>query len=84
LEEKQLLWTDMYDKYGIPIQCAESDVAVACNMRFAHGRKLALLNDGKKRELGVKLGSLSFEREETMDGRQQIMRDEASNNNSRS
>jgi hypothetical protein len=67
LEEKQL-WTDAYDNFGIPIQWASGDVAVFCNMRFAHGRPGVELLPGEKRELGVMLGGL-FERQETREGK---------------
>ena len=65
--EKQL-WTDLYDQFGIPIKWAEGDVAVVCNMRFAHGRPGIELLPGEKRELGVMLGPL-FERQETKEGK---------------
>lgn len=67
LEEKQL-WTDAYDTFGIPIEWAAGDVAVFCNMRFAHGRPGVELLPGEKRELGVMLGGL-FERQETREGK---------------
>ena len=67
LEEKQL-WTDIYDNFGIPIEWAPGDVAVFCNMRFAHGRPGIALLPGEKRELGVMLGPL-FERQETKQGK---------------
>jgi len=62
-QEKQL-WTDIYDTYGIPIQWSAGDVAVVCNLRFAHGRPAIELLPGEKREIGVMLGKL-FERQET-------------------
>lgn len=65
LAEKQL-WTDTYDQFGIPIQWMPGDVAVVCNMRFAHGRPGIELLPGEKRELGVMLGPL-FPRIETKD-----------------
>jgi hypothetical protein len=55
LEEKQL-WTDAYDKFGIPLPWSKGDVAVIDNMRFAHGRPGIHLLPGEKRELGVMLG----------------------------
>ena len=67
LEEKQL-WTDIYDFFGIPIMWSPGDVAVVCNMRFAHGRPGIELLSGEKRELGVMLGPL-FERQETVEGK---------------
>jgi hypothetical protein len=67
LEEKQL-WTDTYDHFGIPIAWQPGDVAVVCNMRFAHGRPGIELLPGEKRELGVMLGPL-FERQETREDR---------------
>ena len=67
IEEKQL-WTDIYDYYGIPIMWQPGDVAVVCNMRFAHGRPGIELLPGEKRELGVMLGPL-FERQETREGK---------------
>jgi hypothetical protein len=67
LEEKQL-WTDSYDNFGIPIAWQPGDVAVFCNMRFAHGRPGIELLPGEKRELGVMLGPL-FERQETIEGK---------------
>ena len=67
LEEKQE-WTDAYDAFGIPIPWNNGDVAVVCNMRFAHGRPGIHLLPGEKRELGVMLGPL-FERQETKPGK---------------
>jgi len=64
LEEKQK-WTDAYDRFGIPVRWRDGDVAVLCNMRFAHGRPGIELLPGEKRELGVMLGPL-FERQETI------------------
>jgi Taurine catabolism dioxygenase TauD, TfdA family len=66
-QEKQL-WTDCYDNFGIPIAWSPGDVAVLCNMRFAHGRPGIELLPGEKRELGVMLGRL-FERQETKEGK---------------
>jgi hypothetical protein len=63
LQEKQE-WTDAYDLFGIPIPWQAGDVAVLCNMRFAHGRPGIELLSGEKRELGVMLGRF-FERMET-------------------
>eukprot|EP00545_Synedropsis_sp_CCMP1620_P009566 CAMPEP_0119032870 /NCGR_PEP_ID=MMETSP1176-20130426/42270_1 /TAXON_ID=265551 /ORGANISM="Synedropsis recta cf, Strain CCMP1620" /LENGTH=377 /DNA_ID=CAMNT_0006989289 /DNA_START=542 /DNA_END=1675 /DNA_ORIENTATION=+ len=63
LAEKQE-WTDAYDTFGIPLAWQPGDVAVLCNMRFAHGRPGMKLRLGEKRELGVMLGPL-FERMET-------------------
>jgi len=54
-EEKQL-WTDAYDKFGVPLPWKEGDVAVFDNMLFAHGRPGINLLPGEKRELGVVLG----------------------------
>ena len=67
LEEKQL-WTDAYDNFGIPLAWQPGDVAVVCNMRFAHGRPGVELLPGERRELGVMLGRL-FERKETLEGK---------------
>lgn len=67
LEEKQE-WTDVYDTFGIPIPWNSGDVAVVCNMRFAHGRPAIELLPGEKRELGVMLGPF-FERQETKPGK---------------
>lgn len=67
LEEKQA-WTDAYDLFGIPIPWQPGDLAVLCNLRFAHGRPGIHLLPGEKRELGVMLGPL-FERQETMEGK---------------
>ena len=55
LEEKQL-WTDAYDKFGVPLPWKKGDVAVLDNMRFAHGRPGMHLLPGEQRELGVMLG----------------------------
>ena len=55
LEEKQL-WTDTYDNFGIPLRWQVGDVAVLCNMRYAHGRPGVFLQPGEQRELGVMLG----------------------------
>jgi hypothetical protein len=67
LEEKQE-WVDSYDRFGIPIPWQAGDVAVVCNMRFAHGRPGIHLLPGEKRELGVMLGPL-FKRQETREGK---------------
>lgn len=67
LEEKQE-WTDAYDEFGIPLAWQPGDVAVFCNMRFAHGRPGIVLQPGEKRELGVMLGPF-FERMETVQGK---------------
>jgi hypothetical protein len=67
LEEKQA-WTDAYDMFGIPIPWQAGDVAVLCNLRYAHGRPGIQLLPEEKRELGVMLGSL-FERQETKEGK---------------
>jgi hypothetical protein len=67
MEEKQL-WTDVYDHFGIPIEWQAGDVAVVCNLRYAHGRPGIELLPGEKRELGVMLGGL-FERQETREGK---------------
>jgi hypothetical protein len=67
LEEKQE-WVDSYDRFGIPIAWQAGDVAVVCNMRFAHGRPGIHLLPGEKRELGVMMGPL-FERQETREGK---------------
>ena len=67
LEEKQL-WTDVYDKFGIPLAWQPGDVAVLCNMRYAHGRPGISLQEGEQRELGVMLGEF-FERQETQEGK---------------
>jgi len=48
----------IYDRFGIPIRWQDGDVAVVCNMRFAHGRPGVHLLPGEKRELGVMLGPL--------------------------
>eukprot|EP00977_Amphora_coffeiformis_P003815 scaffold765_cov160-Amphora_coffeaeformis.AAC.16 len=55
LEEKQL-WTDTYDNFGIPLRWQDGDVAVLCNMRYAHGRPGVHLQPDEQRELGVMLG----------------------------
>ena len=55
LAEKQL-WTDHYDAFGIPLRWQAGDVAVLCNMRFAHGRPGVHLEPGEERDLGVMLG----------------------------
>ena len=67
LEEKQE-WTDIYDQFGIPLVWKPGDVAVLCNMRFAHGRPGIELQEGEQRELGVMLGPF-FERMETVEGK---------------
>ena len=67
LQEKQL-WTDIYDYFGVPIIWSPGDVAIVCNMRFAHGRPGIDLLPGEQRELGVMLGPL-FERQETKEGK---------------
>ena len=67
LEEKQE-WTDCYDRFGIPIRWNAGDVAMLCNMRFAHGRPGVELLPGEERELGVLLGPM-FERMETLDNK---------------
>ena len=55
LEEKQV-WTDAYDRFGIPLKWQKGDVAVLDNMRYAHGRPGIHLLPGEQRELGVVLG----------------------------
>ncbi|CAB9512799.1 Taurine catabolism dioxygenase TauD, TfdA family [Seminavis robusta] len=67
LEEKQA-WTDAYDMFGIPLPWQAGDVAVLCNLRYAHGRPGIHLLPGEQRELGVMLGSF-FERQETKEGK---------------
>jgi hypothetical protein len=67
LEEKQE-WVDSYDNFGIPIPWQAGDVAVVCNLRFAHGRPGIRILPGEKRELGVMMGPL-FERQETREGK---------------
>lgn len=67
LAEKQL-WTDTYDAFGIPIKWQDGDVAVLCNMRYAHGRPGVHLEPGEKRELGVMLGPF-VERQMTREGK---------------
>lgn len=67
LEEKQL-WTDTYDSFGIPLKWQDGDVAVLCNMRYAHGRPGIHLEPGEKRELGVMLGPF-VERQMTVPGK---------------
>lgn len=67
LEEKQA-WTDAYDMFGIPLPWQDGDVAVLCNLRYAHGRPGIRLLPGEQRELGVMLGPF-FERQETKEGK---------------
>ena len=67
LEEKQA-WTDAYDLFGIPLPWQAGDVAVFCNLRYAHGRPGIELLPGEQRELGVMLGPF-FERQETKEGK---------------
>jgi len=54
-------FVDIYDKYGIPIEWKQGDIAIMCNYRWAHGRPVYDLKEGEERELGVVLGSV-FER----------------------
>jgi hypothetical protein len=65
LAEKQE-WTDVYDRFGIPLPWSDGDIAVVCNLRFVHGRPGIHLLPHEQRELGVMLGPL-FERQETKD-----------------
>jgi hypothetical protein len=67
LEEKQT-WTDAYDQFGIPIPWQPGDVAVLCNMRFAHGRPGVHLLPGEQRVLGVMLGPM-YKLEETRENK---------------
>ncbi len=66
-EEKQL-FVDVYDRFGIPINWQQGDVAIVCNYRFAHGRPGIHLEDGEQRELGVLLGE-TFERVGDLSGK---------------
>ena len=59
LEEKQL-WTDAYDEFGIPLRWQAGDVAVLCNMRYAHGRPGVHLEPDEERDLGVMLGPCKY------------------------
>lgn len=59
-EEKQL-FVDVYDRFGMPIDWKQGDIAIVCNYRFAHGRPGIYLDEGEERELGVLLGE-TFER----------------------
>lgn len=59
-DEKQL-FVDVYDRFGMPIDWKQGDIAIVCNYRFAHGRPGIFLDDGEERELGVMLGE-TFER----------------------
>jgi len=65
--EKQL-FVDVYDRFGIPIDWHQGDVAIVCNYRFAHGRPGIHLAKGEVRELGVLLGE-TFERVGDLDGK---------------
>lgn len=62
--EEFALFVDIYDRFGIPIDWRQGDIAVICNFRFAHGRPGIELEQGEARELGVLLGE-TFERQET-------------------
>lgn len=46
----------LYDRYGISIPWKEGEIAILCNIRWAHGRPGMTLEDGEKREIGVVLG----------------------------
>jgi hypothetical protein len=55
-EEKEL-FVDVYDMHGVPVFWEKGDVAITCNIRWAHGRPKYDLKQGEKRELGVVLGN---------------------------
>jgi hypothetical protein len=48
--------TDLYDRFGIPVDWGVGDIVVICNYRFAHGRPGIHLAAGEERELGVLIG----------------------------
>jgi len=49
-------FADVYDAAGVRLPWAKGDVAVACNIRTAHGRPPIHLEEGEVRQLGVVLG----------------------------
>ena len=55
-QEELRQFVDVYDRFGLPIDWRQGDLAVICNYRFAHGRPAINLGDGEERELGVLLG----------------------------
>jgi len=65
---EKALFVDVYDRFGVPINWKQGDVAVVCNYRFAHGRPSIHLEDGEQRELGVLLGE-TFNRVGDLDGK---------------
>ena len=60
----------IYDKYGIPIEWKNGDIAIMCNWRWAHGRPIYDIDETKdeKRDLGVILGQV-FERQGQREGK---------------
>lgn len=62
------LFSDVYDRFGFPIDWREGDIAVVCNYRFAHGRPAYELREGEERTLGVLLGPI-FDRLGDRDGK---------------
>ena len=49
-------FVDAYDAAGVRLAWSKGDVAVACNIRTAHGRPSIHLDEGDVRQLGVVLG----------------------------
>ena len=49
-------FVNAYDAAGVRLPWSKGDVAVACNIRTAHGRPAIHLDDGDVRQLGVVLG----------------------------
>merc|ERR1712083_1007769 len=44
-------FVDIYDKYGIPIEWKQGDIAIMCNYRWAHGRPIYDLNEKDKEKI---------------------------------
>ena len=65
--EKEL-FVDIYDRFGIPINWNQGDIAIVCNWRWAHGRPGIHLGPGEQRELGVLIGA-PFDRVGDIDGK---------------
>lgn len=54
--EELQTFVDVYDAHGVRIDWHKGDVAILCNLRWAHGRPRYELGPGQRRELGVILG----------------------------
>jgi len=66
--EELLQFVDVYDKYGLPLNWKNGDVAVMCNWRWVHGRPSYHLEEDEERTLGVVLGKV-FDRRGQHEGK---------------